>query len=234
MRKIRDLLILYFFILISSITFSQENDKNLALWNSIGVKYSPIKKLKIGLEQHLRLKENASVTDEYFTELSLEYKLLKDLEIGVGVRFIKENDNVGKKQGYEKHFRYNFDVSFKHDIKRFVVSYRFRYQNKKELDLLKADESLPKENVRFKTSLEYNIRKWPLDPELSIEGFSDLLDIRQVRDLGLNKYRVTFGTDYSLKKFGKFGVYYRFQENINSNSTNKKTKIIGLKYSYSI
>jgi hypothetical protein len=112
MRKIRDLLILYFFILISSITFSQENDKNLALWNSIGVKYSPIKKLKIGLEQHLRLKENASVTDEYFTELSLEYKLLKDLEIGVGVRFIKENDNVGKKQGYEKHFRYNFDVSF--------------------------------------------------------------------------------------------------------------------------
>ncbi|MGK0236423.1 MAG: hypothetical protein ACI9EK_002973, partial [Psychroserpens sp.] len=30
MRKIRDLLILYFFILISSITFSQENDKNLA------------------------------------------------------------------------------------------------------------------------------------------------------------------------------------------------------------
>jgi hypothetical protein len=234
MRKIRDLLILYFFILISSITFSQENDKNLALWNSIGVKYSPIKKLKIGLEQHLRLKENASVTDEYFTELSLEYKLLKDLEIGVGVRFIKENDNVGKKQGYEKHFRYNFDVSFKHDIKRFVVSYRFRYQNKKELDLLKADESLPKENVRFKTSLEYNIRKWPLDPELSIEGFSDLLDIRQVRDLGLNKYRVTFGTDYSLKKFGKFGVYYRFQENINSNLTNKKTKIIGLKYSYSI
>jgi hypothetical protein len=234
MRKISGLSILYCFILTSSITLSQEEPSNFAMWNSVSVKYSPIKNLKLSVEQNLRLKENASVTDEYFTEISLGYEIVKDLEIGGGVRFIKENDNVGKKQGYEKHFRYNFDVSFKHDIKRVVVSYRFRYQNKKELDLVNADESLPKENVRFKTSIEYNIRKWPLDPKLSIEGFSDLLDIRQVRDLGLNKYRVTFGTGYDLGKFGKFGIYYRLQENINSNFTNEKTKILGLKYSYSI
>jgi hypothetical protein len=231
MKKLQ---ILFCFLLISSLLFSQEEPSNFALWNSVGVKYSPIKNLKLSVEQHLRLKEKASVTDEYFTEISLDYEIVKDLEIGGGVRFIKENDNVGKKQGYEKHFRYNFDVNFKHDIKRVVVSYRFRYQNKKELDLVNADESLPKENVRFKTSIEYRIRKWPLDPKLSIEGFSDLLDIRQVRDLGLNKYRLTFGTDYSLKKFGKLGVSYRIQENINANMSNNKTEILGLSYSYSI
>jgi hypothetical protein len=233
MKKLQ---ILFCFLLISSALFSQEEPSNFAMWNSIGVKYSPVKKLKIGIEQHLRLKENASVTDEYFTELNLAYELLKDLEIGGGARFIRENDNVGKKQGYEKHFRYNFDLSYKHDIKQFSISYRFRYQNKKESDLPVADaeENLSKENIRLKTGIEYKIKNWPLDPEVSIETWSNIVDVQQVRNLGLNKYRVTFGSDYDLGKFGKFGIYYRLQENINSNFTNEKTKILGLKYSYSI
>jgi hypothetical protein len=232
----KNLQILFCFLLISSALFSQEEPSNFAMWNSIGVKYSPVKKLKIGIEQHLRLKENASVNDEYFTELNLAYELLKDLEIGGGARFIRENDNVGKKQGYEKHFRYNFDLSYKHDIKQFSISYRFRYQNKKESDLPVADaeENLSKENIRLKTGIEYKIKNWPLDPEVSIETWSNIVDVQQVRNLGLNKYRVTFGSDYDLGKFGKFGIYYRLQENINSNFTNEKTKILGLKYSYSI
>jgi hypothetical protein len=233
MRKI-SLIILGCFFLVSSNGFSQDESKNFALWNSVGVKYSPIKRLQIGLEQHLRLKENASVTDEYFTELNLGYKILKDLEISGGARFIRENDNVGKKQGYEKHFRYNVDLSFKHDIKRFSVSYRLRYQNKKEQDVADDLENLAKENVRFKVGLEYNIKKWPLDPEFSLESYSNLEDVQQVRNLGLNKYRLTFGSSYNLKKFGKIGVFYRFQESIVSNLSNEKTKILGLKYSYSI
>ncbi len=234
MRKITSLIILGCFFLVSSTGFSQDESKNFALWNSVGVKYSPIKRLHLGLEQHLRLKENASVTDEYFTEVNLGYEILKDFEISGGARFIRENDNVGKKQGYENHFRYNVDLSFKHDIKRFSLSYRFRYQNKKEQDVDDGEENLPKENVRFKVGLDYNIKKWPLDPKLSVESYSNLEDVQQVRELGLNKYRITFGTSYSLKKFGKFGIFYRLQESIVSNLSNEQTKILGLKYSYSI
>jgi len=234
MRKVISFIILSSFILVSNSVFSQEDSKNLALWNSVGVKYSPIKRLHIGLEQHLRLKENASVTDEYFTEVNLGYEIIKDFEISGGARFIRENDNVGKKQGYENHFRYNIDVSFKHDIKRFTLSYRFRYQNKKEQDVAEDEENIAKENIRFKVGLGYNIKKWPLDPKLSFESYSNLEEVQQVRELGLNKFRITFGTSYNLKKFGKFGVFYRLQENIISNLSNEKTKIIGLKYSYSI
>jgi hypothetical protein len=234
MRKVISFIILSSFILVSNSVFSQEDSKNLALWNSVGVKYSPIKRLHIGLEQHLRLKENASVTDEYFTEVNLGYEIIKDFEISGGARFIRKNDNVGKKQGYENHFRYNIDVSFKHDIKRFTLSYRFRYQNKKEQDVAEDEENIAKENIRFKVGLGYNIKKWPLDPKLSFESYSNLEEVQQVRELGLNKFRITFGTSYNLKKFGKFGVFYRLQENIISNLSNEKTKIIGLKYSYSI
>lgn len=221
-------------LLMSSVLFSQDDTSDFALWSSVGIKYSPIKKLKLGLEEHYRLKENASVTDEYFTEISLGYEVIKNLKVGGGVRIIRENDNVGKKQGYEKHFRYNFDLSYSHDIKRFSLSYRFRYQNKKETHLASTVTAVAKEYIRFKTGLEYNIRKWPLDPAFAIEMFSKLNGTQETRDLGLNKFRVTFGTDYNLKKFGKLGVYYRFQETINSNFPNKKTQILGLKYTYAI
>ncbi len=229
-------LILNCFLLVSIAVFSQTTDnKDLALWSTIEVQYSPIKKIKLSLEQHLRLKEDASVTDEYFTQVNLEYKFFENLYIAGGVRFINENDNVGKKQGYEKHFRYNFDMGYSHDIKSFEVSYRIRYQNKRELNLPVDTKDLPKENIRFKLGLKYKIKKWPLDPKISAEIFSFKREgTLIVSEAKLSKYRLTFGTDYSFKKFGKFGAYYRFQENINENELNKITTIIGLKYSYSI
>jgi hypothetical protein len=216
---------------------AQETDnKDLALWNSIGVKYTLFDKLKLGVEQHLRIKEDIATTDEYFTEVQAEYEILKNLEIGGAMRFIKENDNVGKIQGFEKHFRYQFDLSYKLDvIKRFDVAFRLRYQNKKELDLADGVEDTPTETLRFKTSFEYNFRKWPLDPEFAVELFNRKQEgIAFVSDARLSRYRLTFGTSYNLKKYNsKLGVYYRFQENTRVDN-DFQTKIIGLSYSYSI
>ena len=139
----------FLFLPISMFSQTSEN-KDVALWSTVGVQYSPTKKIKIGLEQHLRLKEDASVIDEYFTQINLEYEFFKGLVIGGGARFINENDNIGKKQGYEKHFRYNFEIGYSHDIKKIQVGYRFRYQNKRELNLPDGKTSLEKENIRFK------------------------------------------------------------------------------------
>ncbi|PQJ76304.1 DUF2490 domain-containing protein [Polaribacter glomeratus] len=232
--KINRLQIVCCFLLIYSSIFSQVDTSDFGIWSSLGVDYSPIKKLKISVEQSLRLKEDAAVTDEYFTEVGLQYEIIKDFEIGGGARFIKENDNVGKKQGYESHFRFNIDASFKYDIERFTLSHRLRYQNKKELNLPTTEVNLPKETVRFKTDLEYNIRKWALDPEFSVELFSGLENVQQVRELNLDKIRLTFGTDYKFKNFGKFGIYYRYEENIIKYFKNENLHILGFSYSYSI
>lgn len=225
-----------FLLLLTSSLFSQTTDnKDLALWSSVGVNYSPVKNLKLELEQQIRLKENASVTDEYFTQINIEYEFIKNLVISGGVRFINENDNVGKIQGYEKHFRFNFDFGYSHDINRFEVGYRIRYQNKRELNLPVNSNDLVKENIRFKLGVKYKIKKWPLDPKISAEIFSRRREkTLLVSEAKLSRYRITLGTDYSLKKFGKIGAYYRFQENINSNTVNFITTIVGLKYTYSI
>ncbi|MGK0413007.1 MAG: hypothetical protein ACJA1B_001209 [Polaribacter sp.] len=226
---------LFCFFLVSNSVLCQVDTSDFGIWNSVGIDYSPIKSLKIGIEQNFRLKEDATVTDEYFTEISLQYKILKNFEIGGGVRFIKENDNVGKKQGFESHFRFNFDASFKYDIERFTLSHRLRYQNKKELNLLDTQQNSLKETMRFKTDLEYNIRNWPLDPGFSLELFSGTEEgIQQFKDFSLDKFRITFGTDYKLKKFGKFGIYYRYEESILKYFKNETLHILGLNYTYSI
>lgn len=231
----RKYILVLIILLITTITIAQTTDsKNFNSWNRIGVKYRPFNKLKLGLEQHLRLKENTAVIDEYFTEFNIEYELIKNLEIGGGLRFIKENDNVGKIQGYENHFRFNVDVSYKFDINRFRLSYRLRYQNKKELNLPDTADNTPTENIRFKTGIEYDFKKWPLDPEFSAEIFSRKREgYMLVSDALLTKYRLTFGTSYNLKKYGKIGLYYRIEQRTIVEDA-PQINILGFNYTYTI
>ena len=41
------------------------------------------------------------------------YEVLKNFELGGGIRYITRNDDVGNKQGLESFFRYQFDASYK-------------------------------------------------------------------------------------------------------------------------
>jgi hypothetical protein len=215
--------------------YSQENDeKDFALWSSVGVDYSPIKSLKFGIEQNLRLKEDASEVDEYFTEIQAEFEIFKNFEIAQAIRIIRENDNEGKKQGYEKHIRFSFDLKYNFDIKRFNLFYRLRYQNKKELDLEEDDTATPVKYLRFKTGFEYKIKNWPLDPEFAVEFFNRKREnYAFIKDAKLSRTRFTLGTSYKIKKFGKFGIYYRYQKNSRIDN-DFQTSILGLKYNYSI
>ena len=88
--KYRIVAFLSCFMMYTSILHSQESDTNdFELWSSVGVSYSVNDKFKVGLKEQLRLKENATTTDTYFTDLSLEYELFTDFEIGlVGLRHI--------------------------------------------------------------------------------------------------------------------------------------------------
>ena len=209
---------------------SQESNKDFAIWSSVGVDYTFKKKLKFILEQHLRLKENARTTDEYFTELTIEYELFDNFEIGIAGRHITENDNQGRRQGFENHFRYNIDLSYKYKIERFTFSHRLRYQNKNHLGISIADGDIHRENLRFRTGAAYNIRKIPLEPQISIELFNRF---NSEEPINYSKYRATFGLAYNLKKYGKFEVYYRFEKDVRT-TTPDMLDILGLQYRYSI
>jgi hypothetical protein len=209
----------------TSLAYSQDSEKaDFQTWNSIELGYKLNSKLSFELQEQLRLKENSAAVDEYFTQLSGKYELFKNFDLGVGLRFIRFNDNQGKIQGYENNFRYQFDGSYKYKLNRFTLSHRIRYQSKQELN---NDESEPKNQVRFKTGLAYNINHWKLDPEISGEIFSAIND---PEEKGIRKYRITLGTDYNMKDWGKVKLYYRME--LPGISSRDKANILGLGYSY--
>lgn len=210
--------------------FSQK-DNDFATWTSIEVEYEPDKKWELGLETQLRLDENSSAIDEYFSQLKVSREIGKDFEVGIGLRYIRENDNRGQIQGYENHFRFQIDTKYEHEIGGFDMEYRLRYTNKNEFGLAEeADEDFARQRLRFKAETEYKIKDWKLDPKFSAELFS-----RFGRDTEteIDQYRLTLGTEYNLKKFGEIRIFYRFENDIENVGT-EAFHILGLGYKYTI
>jgi len=216
-------------VLVTSISYSQtENTNDFEGWTTIGLEYKLNKNWSFELEEQLRLKENISEIDEYFTEIGVEYSISKKIKIGGGLRYIKENDNKGKIQGYEDHFRFQVDVSYKHKINAFSLKYRIRYQNKNELGIGNTEGDYANQHIRFKTSMGYNIENWNLKPKFSAEIYNHF---EKGEKNGYDKYRLTLGTEYKLKKLGKFTLFYRKEKELNERIPKTKN-IIGLKYVY--
>jgi outer membrane protein assembly factor BamA len=216
-----------FFLLCVGKVYAQENTRpDFNTWSSIAIDYKASSKLSLELQEQLRLKENSQTIDSYFTQLSVEYELLKNFELGLGLRFEKNNDNKGKIQGYENRFRYNLDAVYGYKLRRFSLKHRIRYQNRMDLD---ETDALAKQQVRFKTGAGYNFPKWKLDPEVAVELFYPLNDLEKS---GLNKFRLTLGTDYKMGDFGKLKAFFRIERsgNLEADSAN----ILGVGYSYTI
>jgi len=197
-------------------------------WSSINLDYKASKKLSFGLGEQIRLKDNSSTVNQFFTNASAEYKLTKAFRLGTEFRYIRLNDTEGNVQGYETHFRSAFYTKFQHKIKRFEMKYRLQFQSRKEWGLAQGVNSEPTNKLRLKVGGSYNIKKWKLDPVLSTEIF---------RTIGTNgdfsKIRGTLGTSFDSKKAGNFGLFYRLEKDLDELYP-QTTHILGLKYTYSL
>lgn len=216
------------FLATSTSVMAQNTNNDFLVWNSIGLTYKLNKKIKLSLEGHLRMKEDAKTIDEHFTQFEAQYELLEDFDIVVGGRYIFENDNQGKKQGYENHLRYHIDLKYKVAVNQLDIRLRARYQNKNELGISELDGDVPTQNIRFKTSFDYDITNWPIDPEFSAEVFQRA---QKGEGFRYSKIRLTLGTSYKIEKIGKFGVFYRYEDSARNIIPNEFS-ILGFKYTY--
>ena len=222
------LLILFF----STAAFSQEGEyvtvRDLESWNSLELNYKINKHWKVGLQQQMRLYDDASKIDAHITDLTTKLDLGKYVYGGLGLRYSRQMDDVGAVQGFENHFRFNLDLGAEHDVNRFTIEYRLRYQSKNEMGISKEEGDYANRHMRLKVGVQYNIKKWKLDPEFSSEIFRHY---QQDEVNGFDKFRVTIGTKYKMKSYGKVGVFYRMERELNAVYP-QTTNIIGLKYSY--
>jgi hypothetical protein len=198
--------------------------QDLETWSSVSLSYKPVKAFSVGLRQELRLKDNSTTMDVYFTELEMKYRFKSGFSLAAAGRFLRENDDAGKVRGIENHFRWNADAMYKHSLGRFKLKYRLRYQTRNELQVVGA---MPTNKLRLQAGGTYNIKNWKLDPQLSVEIF------RETSDPLWEKIRVTLGTSYEFKSFGDLGVFYRLENEL-VGAYPKRTYILGLQYMYTL
>ncbi len=185
-------------ILISAICLTsqgQQTESDLQSWSSVQFRFKPAKKFKLVLEQDLRIGEDISIIDKYFTELGASYEILKNLELGGAFRYIRNHDYTGNIQGYENHMRYAFNLKYGMSFDRFKLGLKMQYQSQKETGKDAPSNVEATEKLRFKIGAKYNIPNWKLDPRLGIEFFN-----RFGNTDFLDQYRLSIGTQYSFSK----------------------------------
>lgn len=205
--------------------------RDLETWTSGKLNIKMNKKWHSGLTGQVRMDENSSELKNYFFQGNLDHKLFKGFWLSGGLRYITRNDNEGNTQGFEHYLRYQLDFIYKHDIKRLDFKYRLRYSNRNEIGVSLDDGDTHVQYFRLKAGLDYNIKKWKFDPELSGEIFN-----RQVNggfNNGFDAYRITFGTSYKIKGVGKIGLAYRMEREFDSYYP-MTTNIIRIKYAYTL
>jgi len=199
---------LFFLLFFPYLLTAQEQD--FQIWSKVGISHSINKTLKVSIDQGYRIRENASLSDALFTDASLRYKINKPWSAVAGYRLI--NDFDFDLQSEMKH-RLFVDLNYRMKHKRWEFKNRFRYQ-------LQSSTS----TFRDKISAEYNVRKTPLLPFTTFEVF--------YRNQELNKWRYTLGASYPLSKSIDFSLYYRLQQEFNSNAPQLYILGIGLDYDF--
>lgn len=196
-------------------------------WFSAGLRLKVHKKWTFELSEHIRLEQNSSQIDQYFTNLAIGYEAFKFLEFGAAFRFSQYQENDGT---YSPHYRINLDAAFKHKIKRFSFNYRLRYQFRNELGETSVDGDYLKHGFRLRAKAKYNIKKIPLEPSLSVEMFNVYEKYTLFK---FDKLRFTAALAYDFKKYGKVRLFYSLEQDVFT-AYPKTVGILGLGYVYTI
>ncbi len=217
-----------FFLFLFAISFfcfgQDEYDtvvvQDLESWNSATFELKLNKKFNLQFSEELRLQENSSKIERFFSELKLNYKLHKNFQLGLGYRFFTEN----KRSGYQNGHRWNIDTKYKFDIERFNGYARLRYQSAKEFN---SDDN-PENHLRMKVKLKYDIKNWKIDPYISAELFG--LTGKEACNQ-FDKMRFTTGSSYKFNKMHSVSFFYGIEKELNTNYP-KTIFLIGLGYKF--
>ena len=202
-----------------------QSDDQIEGWGIAEVSIKATKKISINVAEHVRYKNDFSVLDKYFTQVGFNYELFKDFKLGVKGRFISDNDTEGNIQGLDSKFRFQTDISYKHDIGIVDLTYRLSYQNSNELGI----SDIPNQYARFRTGVNYKIKSIKTLLKIEAELFNQFKKGNE--DNGVNLYRLTMKLNRKINKNNELGVFYRIQKDIDRIDPINR-KIIGLKYSH--
>ncbi len=211
---------LAFFSLSSLCLYAQNSE--VKAWSTIEYGVSLNNKWSLDISQHLRLKEDLAVIDNYITQTEVYFKPAKRWKIAGQMRYYYRNDNQGGIQGYENMLRYRLGVEKKFKLKPGNLELRLAYQNRFSLDR----ENRFKKALRFRPLFEWKIKNWAYDPKFYFEYIQELEGDEQ------QSYRFGVGSKIKVTKTQGISLRYFYQKSTYALKQDLSTHVISLKYAF--
>lgn len=200
MKKIRLFLIVLLFISFSTAQ-AQDDLVDTEFWTGATAKMKVNKKLKVELEQQLRLRDTASTLKSTFSELSLRWTLNKYFKLKGSYRYTVRYGEWQRNRNRISAFLY-----FKYEDKKIPISFQYRlgFQNDSEVwtgQLI----TFARNRVKFK----YTGHEW-ITPFLAYESFYRFNNRNEFRT-----DRYTGGISWQFTKQIEVNGFYRLEKEKN-------------------
>ena len=98
--------------------------RDLGLWTGVAVEKTVKKKWTFSIKQEVRLKNDISELNKYFTQAGINYRINKNFSLEGDYRYIQDKNAEGR---FETRGRYNFDFRYKGKLAFITILYRLRY-----------------------------------------------------------------------------------------------------------
>ncbi len=203
-------LVTLFLLTTTGAAIAQPPIKDAWLWGTLSLDKKLSKKFTVDLDEELRMFDNMSRVNLFFTNLSLEYKLSKTFHFAVAYRFINKNQDTY----YSQRHRVYVDASYRKKWKQFTFVYRLRLQGQMR-DIHSSDKGYSVETyMRHKFDLQYSYKKFK--PYLAAEFRYQFTNPRDPGGDDLwDRGRYYAGCEYDFNKKNELNLYYMIQHDYN-------------------
>jgi hypothetical protein len=215
---------LLLFSLLPFLGYAQ-NSTVFQSWNELGLSYKIDKKQSLGLDLTTRF--DVAGLQTIFPQVSYKYKINKFLKPSLDYRLIGSKDDFGN---FTIQHRLNANLQFAHEIERFELGLRMRYQfsaNRSQTDFGSEFNNA----FRLKPSIAYNLDNSKISPNAGMELFYNPMD-GQV-GYHLSRIRWNVGVTIDLKGASDLEIAYLYDQRIHNPGALNRA-ILNLSYGYAL
>ncbi len=210
--------LLFFILILPFSSFAQvdapEIQEDFEIWSSINLEKEFLQHFEAEFEGSYRIYDNATRLKGLLGELGVTYKHKKWLRVKIGYRIASRVD-------FTEH-RLKGDLVLQAEINRFEISLRNRLQREWILN------KKPKDFLRERLKVGYNIKNFPLDPFISGEAWYRFSNIENQ----FEEFRADIGIEWGISNKSDLELFYRIMEEVHVNDP-LRSYVFGLEFTYS-
>ncbi|MCU4166249.1 DUF2490 domain-containing protein [Carboxylicivirga caseinilyticus] len=212
-------------LLLLSVKTIDAQVEDFVTWWNFTVKGEISKKLNYSFEPELRFFENSSQLSSWQSEFSLDYEVIKNLNIGGLYRY-----TVDYRTPDFNRRRNRFSLFFKYEVK--TGHFRWQYRGIWQNDFTNVNTSVDGKTDfmahRHKFAVKFKDKDWPVDPSFGVEYISALAPSK---DLGEWKRRWFINVEREINKRLSAKISYKRQNEFEvSNPDLTNILLVGLEY----